>query len=425
MSKLIRSIRTPGAILMGLGAILGTGIFVSLAFATQVAGNGIIISIIVAGILAIANGLSSAQLAAAHPVSGGTYEYGYRFLGSYWGFSAGWMFLLAKSASAATAVIGTTSYLFQFLDIIPPTWVQTLLNLSLLIVISWLVSGGIKRSNKANIIIVSITLFGLAALVGTGLIINKASVPGFDLSFSDISINSVFYASALMFVAFTGYGRIATLGEEVEEPERTIPRAIIFSLIATLVIYISIAVTAIGAMGTKGFGDTISGNSAPLVQVADSFDSPLLMLIVSFSAITAMIGVLLNLLLGISRVVLGMARRQDIPEKLSKIEASTGSPARSVWVTCILIGVLVLSGDIRLTWSFSAFTVLIYYAITNLSALKLPPDLRLYPRWITTVGLSGCLFLAFFVDPAIWITGISLLIAGLVWHYFAQKLVPG
>src|SRR5690625_2717077 len=174
-NELHRVVRTPGAILMGLGSILGTGIFVSIAIATQVAGSGVIIAIVIAAALATCNGLSSAQLAAAHPVSGGTYEYGYRFMGSHYGFSAGLMFLIAKSASAATAVLGTVGYLFYALGISDmgisdmgisaEPWVLAASGLLLLIIMTGLVSGGISRSNTANKVIVTVTLIGLVSLV--------------------------------------------------------------------------------------------------------------------------------------------------------------------------------------------------------------------------------------------------------------------
>ena len=155
-AALQRVIKTPGAVLMGLGSIVGTGIFVSIAIATQVAGTGIILAIAIAALLATFNGLSSAQLAAAHPVSGGTYEYGYRFLGSYFGFTAGWMFMIAKSASAATAVLGCVGYVFYALDVDAGRWVHAGAGLALLAVMTWLVSGGIQRSNNCHTVIVGV-----------------------------------------------------------------------------------------------------------------------------------------------------------------------------------------------------------------------------------------------------------------------------
>jgi basic amino acid/polyamine antiporter, APA family len=419
--ELRRHIKTPGAILMGLGSIVGTGIFVSIAIATQVAGTGIIIAIFIAAVLATFNGLSSAQLAAAHPVSGGTYEYGYRFLNSWFGFTAGWMFMIAKSASAATAVLGTMAYLNYALGVQSTGSMQVLLGLVLLFVMTWMVSGGISRSNKANKVIVGITLAGLAAFVLAGLTVQGLPVEPVLDAFSDTTWGGILYASALMFVAYTGYGRIATLGEEVDEPRKTIPKAIILAMICIVVLYLSVSLTAVQIMGAAGFGATLDGDAAPLVMAAQALQMPLVGWMVTIAAITAMLGVLLNLLLGLSRVLLGMGRRRDVPSGLALIKAETGSPAVAVWATGGIIALLVLSGDVVFTWSFSAFTVLIYYAITNLAALMLPAKQRLYPRIVPALGLVGCLFLAAFIEMSIWLPGIGSVVVGLLWHAIARK----
>lgn len=406
---------------MGLGSIIGTGIFVSIAIATQIAGSGIIIAIVIAAFLAVFNGLSSAQLAAAHPVSGGTYEYGYRFLGSYFGFTAGWMFLVAKSASAATAVLGCVGYIFYALNIGATAWEVVSTGLVLLFIMTFLVSGGISRSNLANKFIVYITLFGLTTLVGAGLYYNGLPTQPIIDSLTDTSLSAILYASALMFVAYTGYGRIATLGEEVSNPRKTIPRAIILAMVLIVLIYLAVSLTAIQMMGAEAFGQTVGGDAAPLMMVAQTLSMPFIGSIVTIAAITAMLGVLLNLLLGLSRVMLGMSRRNDLPTRLAHISVKNQSPATAIWVTGAIIGVLVLSGDVIFTWSFSAFTVLIYYAITNLSALFLPEELRLYPKIIPVMGLVGCLFLAFWIDPTIWLIGLLVILVGLIWHSVAQR----
>jgi APA family basic amino acid/polyamine antiporter len=420
-SALTRVIRTPGAIMMGLGSIIGTGIFVSIAIATQVSGNGIILAILIAALLATFNGLSSAQLAAAHPVSGGTYEYGYRFLGSYAGFAAGWMFMVAKSASAATAVLGCIGYLFYAFDYHPDSWVVPASGIALLTVMTYLVSGGISRSNTANISIVSFTLFGLAVLVTAGLFVNGLPTDPIINAFTGVESQNVLYAAALMFVAYTGYGRIATLGEEVAEPRKTIPKAIIWAMMVIVVIYLLVTLTALQAMGAEAFGSSLEGDAAPLMMVAQAFQLPVVGTIVTLAAITAMLGVLLNLLLGLSRVLFSMARRRDVPNRLAEINPKTQSPAAAVWVTGVIIGLLVLSGDVVFTWSFSAFTVLIYYAITNLSALMLPEDQRLYPKIIPALGLFGCVFLAFWIEPTIWLSGVAVLFVGMMWHTVALR----
>ncbi|MDZ7660332.1 APC family permease [Fodinibius sp.] len=419
--ELKRAIKTPGAILMGLGSIVGTGIFVSIAIATQVSGNGIVIAIVIAAMLATFNGLSSAQLAAEHPVSGGTYEYGNRFLNSYFGFTAGWMFLIAKSASAATAVLGCVGYLFYAFDVGAVNWLIVVAGLFLLLIMTILVSGGISRSNQANKYIVSVTLVGLASLVVVGLFFNGIPTRPIVDAFTDTSGSSILYASALMFVAYTGYGRIATLGEEVSEPRTTIPKAIILAMVFIVILYLAVSLTALQVMGAEAFGQTVDGEAAPLMVVAQTLSVPVIGPVITIAAITAMLGVLLNLILGLSRVMLSMARRRDLPGALAKVNPNTQSPVAAVWMTGVLIGLLVLSGDVVFTWSFSAFTVLIYYAITNLSAFVMPKDLRLYPRWIPAMGLFGCLFLAFWIEPTIWISGVLLIGVGLIWHTITRK----
>lgn len=156
--------------------------------------------------------------------------------------------------------------------------------------------------------------------------------------------------------------------------------------------------------------------------VAQALSVPVIGTVITIAAITAMLGVLLNLLLGLSRVLLSMARRRDMPAKLAKVDSKTQSPVVAVWVTGGIIGVLVLSGDVVFTWSFSAFTILIYYAITNLAALSMPAKLRLYPRWIPVTGLFGCLFLAIWIEPTFWIGGLALLGIGLIRHAIALQL---
>lgn len=407
---------------MGMGSIIGTGIFVSIAIATQVAGNGVIIAIMIAAVLATFNGLSSAQLAAAHPVSGGTYEYGYRFLGSYFGFTAGWMFLIAKSASAATAVLGCAGYLFYAFGAESDSWLLVGAGLIILVIMTALVSGGISRSNKANTVIVTLTLLGLSALVIAGYVVEGIPAQPVMDAVTDTSGSAILYATALMFVAYTGYGRIATLGEEVSNPRHTIPRAIIIAMACIVLLYLAVSLTALQVMGAGAFGRTVEGEAAPLMMVAQALSVPFIGPVVTFSAITAMLGVLLNLILGLSRVMLGMARRKDLPHTLSRINRTNQSPVAAVWVTGFIIGILVLSGDVVFTWSFSAFTVLIYYAITNLSALWLPDDLRLYPRWIPACGLFGCLFIAFWIDQTIMISGLGLIGIGLIWHTIVLKI---
>ncbi|NDJ53057.1 MAG: amino acid permease [Chloroflexi bacterium] len=425
--RLKRELGVFGAVMMGLGSIVGTGVFVSIAIAAGIAGPMVILATAIGATVATANGLSSAQLAANHPVSGGTYEYGYRYLNSWLGFIAGWTFLLAKSASAATAALGFAGYLLVAIGLDNPG-LAVPLALGAVIVLTVIVLSGIRRSNTTNIVIVSITLLTLLAFVMFGLspTFSSASetlqpffVVGPD---SDRSlIPSLLYASALMFVAYTGYGRIATLGEEVREPRQTIPRAIITTLVFTMILYGGVATVAVGAAGAEVLSNTVTGRAAPLEIIAQGFGVPILPQVMAFGAITAMLGVLLNLILGLSRVLLAMGRRRDMPAATAQLNQAETTPWVAVIVMGSVIAGLVLIGDVRTTWSFSAFTVLIYYSITNLAALQLSNEERLFPRWVSIFGLAACLFLAFWVEPTIWLVGLGLIAVGLLWHFVAQR----
>lgn len=416
-----------GAIMMGLGSIIGTGVFVSIGIATDVAGPAVILAVVIAALVAICNGLSSAQLAANHAVSGGTYEYGYRYLNSWLGFSAGWMFLLAKSASAATAALGFAGYLLNAFEV-QDRILQITIALVTVGVLTAIVLRGIRQSNRTNIVIVSITLGSLLFFVLVGLpVVFSAGLSHYTPFFAPAAdtrspVQALLYASALMFVAYTGYGRIATLGEEVHEPRRTIPRAIIVTMVLTMVLYTSVATVGIGAVGAGTFGQAATQQAAPLEVAARSFPVPGASQIMVIGAITAMLGVLLNLLLGLSRVLMAMGRRRDMPPVVARLNEAGTTPYVAVVVIGIVIAALVLTGSVKTTWSFSAFTVLIYYAITNLAAIRLAAGERLYPQWVAWLGLIACLFLAFWVDWQIWLIGVGLLAFGLVWHFIAQRL---
>jgi APA family basic amino acid/polyamine antiporter len=418
---LARVVGVPGAVLLGLGSIVGTGIFVSLGTAAGVAGPSVVAAVALAAGVATLNGLSSAQLAASHPVSGGTYEYAYRYVSPSAGFLAGWMFLCAKSASAATAALGFAGYVLTSLGVGGGA-ARIALGLAAVAVVTTLVAGGIRRSSRANAVIVSITLLALAAFVLAGLPDAVAGAGSHLRPFfrGEDGVGAFLHGAALMFVAFTGYGRVATLGEEVRDPQRSIPRAIGITLLVSLALYLAVGFVAVAAAGPEALARATEGRAAPLEVVARGFGVPGVAWAVATGAVTAMLGVLLNLVLGLSRVWLAMARRGDAPRSLAHV-SERGSPSRAVVLTGLLVAALVLTGSVRLTWSFSAFTVLIYYALTNLAALRLPPESRRYPRWVPAAGLLACLGLAFWVEARIWITGTALAAAGLAWHAWRAR----
>jgi len=420
--NLQRSLGLGGAVLLGLGSIIGTGVYVSIGIAAGVTGASVLLAVAAAALVATFNGLNSAQLAANHSVSGGTYEYAYRLLNPRWGFTAGWTFLLAKSASAATAALGFASYLLTALD--GDAGLRVPLALLALAILTAVALGGVQRSNAFNLGVVALAIGALCLFVvgSLGALDEANFVPFFT---ADQPLPDFLQATALMFVAYTGYGRIATMGEEVREPRRTIPRAIISALLASMLLYGLVALAAVGAVGAATLADLTAQGRAPLELIARQLGQPALGQVVAIGAIAAMLSVLLNLVLGLSRVLLAMGRRHDMPPLVARLNAANTAPPYAVLGVSLLIGLLILTGNVVATWSFSAFSVLIYYAITNLAALRLQAEQRLFPRWVALLGLGGCAFLAFWVDLPIWILGLALIAAGLAWQQAARRFLFG
>jgi len=345
-----REIGLTGAILMGLGSIVGTGVFVSIGIAAGVAGSNVLLAIFLASLLAIGD------------------------------------LLLIALALAVLALLA----------------VLTLL--------------GIKRTNLINSLIVGTTLVSLTVLICFGM---PSAVSRVEENLAGLfALNKqsswdLLHATALMFVAYTGYGRIATLGEEVKSPGKTIPRAMIMTLAATMLLYLSVGFVAVALVGPKELAMSAKTSIAPLLHAAQSLQAPWINVVLLVGAITAMLGVVLNLVLGLSRVALAMARRNDLPRSLSVVNQN-GIPKRATILVVIIIGGLVLLGDVRVSWSFSAFTVLLYYSLTNLCAIRIEKQSRLYPVWISWAGLVGCLSLAFWVTPKVVFTGLIVLLVGLI-----------
>lgn len=422
--QLKRVVGLPGAVMLGLGSILGTGVFVSLLFAVQLAGDWGVVAVLLAAGLAICNGLSSAQLAASHPVSGGAYEYGYRFLTPTLGFNAGWMFLIAKGASAATAALAFAECLRHIVPAIADVDVRVSAVVTLAVV-TGLVLSGVRRSVRVNTIIVAVVLVSLGVFSASSLASANWQT---SLNSADFNLKDVLRATALCFVAYTGYGRVATMGEEIREPAKNIPRAVIATLVVTSAVYLAVAIAVVVIVNSPSGDDLLRSSRTLDSLLAASGAGRTTTAIVAFGAMLAMLGVLLNLVLGLSRVVLAMARRSDLPTYFAGLSANGESPQRAVVFVAVLIGLLMMSGDILRTWSMSAFAVLIYYATTNLCAMRQPIEERRYPRLISLAGFCGCLGLAPFIALKTIVSGGGLLIVGLLIKLVAnvrQRKSPG
>ncbi|HHT35516.1 MAG TPA: amino acid permease, partial [Bacteroidales bacterium] len=301
-NELLRALTLKDAVGVGLGAIIGAGIFVVTGVAAGVSGPAFIVGLIIAGVIASFNGLSSAQLAAVYPHSGGTYEYGYQLLSPSFGFSAGWMFLISKLSAAGVVAIGFGSYFHQLLPVASPM----LLSVVAVILLTVVNLFGIKKAGVLNLVIVTFTLLSLLYLGFGGIpaVVKRNFTP-----FAPFGISGIAEAAALLFFAFTGYARIATLAEEVHHPEKTIPRAVVITIASAILLYAAVSVVAIGVVGAE----QMAASTSPLQVVANALTTTAVSSVVTIGASTAMLGVLLSQILGISRMMLAMGRRNDLP----------------------------------------------------------------------------------------------------------------
>ncbi|MFP3883334.1 MAG: APC family permease [Actinomycetota bacterium] len=392
--RLKRDLGLGGAIVTGLGSIIGTGAFVAIGLASGRWGDIVIVAIPLAAVVAVFNGLSSAFLAGRFPVAGGTYEYGYQALNPWLGFTAGWLFLLAKTASAATAALGVGLYLGIGGPVVPILAVAG---------VTAMVLAGLRRTAWLNTTLVVVSAGAIVYFASSNLIQDEGT---FDFV-TPWAGNELAAAVAFLFVAYTGYGRIATLGEEVKRPDTVIPRAVVITLAIAASLYMLVEI------GGRYSGGPLWGADAGIVEAGGT--------VVAIGAITAMLGVLLNLILGLSRVWLAMGRRGDMPAGLARLDRRS-QPAVAIIVSAALVAGLTLLGDIGLAWSFSAMTVLLYYGMTNLAALAV--DRTRPTSWL---GLGSCVFLSFFVSFGVWAAGASLVAVGLVWktgYARSRKAIP-
>jgi len=413
-ASLRRDLGLLDAVGIGLGAIIGAGLFVVTGVAAGVAGPAFLVGLVLAGLAAACNALSSAQLAAAFPVAGGTYEYGCRVLHPWLGFAAGWMFLVSKLAAGSTVALGFASYLAALAPAVPQRGAAVAAVL-VLTAVNYL---GIQRTARLNTVIVAITVAVLGCFVVGGLPLLQCA---HFRPFAPAGPGAILEAAALLFFAFTGYARLATLGEEVHEPRRTIPRAILLALGLATVLYLAVAVVALGTIGAA----EMAASSSPLARAAAAFSLPGAEWAVGLGAVTAMLGVLLSQQLGISRMVLAMARRRDLPGGLDHVHRTFAVPDRAILLTGGVMTVLVLVGTLEVVIQTAAFTILLYYSVTNAAALRLARADKLVRDWVPVLGLAGCLLLAGALPAATWVHGGLILTVGVLFRLGRQARAGG
>jgi basic amino acid/polyamine antiporter, APA family len=406
-ARLVRRLGTFDAVVIGLGSMIGAGVFAAFAPAARAAGSALLLGLVIAGVVAYCNATSSAQLAAAYPTSGGTYVYGRERLGDWWGFAAGWAFVIGKTASCAAMALTFATYAVPSWH-----WAQRVVGLAGVLALVAVNYRGVTRTATLTRVLVACTLVALAVVVGVilaGRSINSGHLDGAAALGAHVDAYSVLQAAGLLFFAFAGYARIATMGEEVIDPERTIPRAIPIALGLTVAVYLAVGTCVLLAAGP----DAIGRSAAPLATAVDAAGASYAVPIVRVGAALASLGALLALLAGVSRTSLAMAREGDLPRWLGAVHPRYRVPHHAELALAAVVGVLVLTTDLRGVLGFSSFGVLVYYAIANASAFTQPPDQRRWPRALNVLGMVGCVVLAVTLPPASIAAAAGLLAVGL------------
>jgi APA family basic amino acid/polyamine antiporter len=399
--RLRRALGLVDAVAIGFGAMVGAGIFVVLGFAAQLTGPSLLIALVVAGAVAAANALTSAQLAAAFPQAGGAYEYGYRLLSPAAGFAAGWMFLVSKTAAAGTVALALGGYIDGLGIHVPPRGVAV----GAITLFTCLNYFGIKRSSRVNLAIVGASLGSLLIFIVAGA---STVRPEYLQPLLPQRPGPFLEAAALLFFAYTGYARVATLAEEIRDPSRTIPRAVMITVAGAILLYLVVALVALG----NGGAEPLARTTTPLLTTARSLRVPGIDRVVSAGAVVAMLGVVLSQLLAMSRTALAMARRGDLPARLKEIHPVHGVPRHSVLAVGAAAALVAGAGGLHATASAASFAILLYYGIANAAALRLPRHAKPYGDTVPIIGLASCLLLSFSLQPSVIATGVVTLMCG-------------
>jgi APA family basic amino acid/polyamine antiporter len=398
-APLSRRLGLTDAVTIGLGSMIGAGVFAAFAPAAAAAGPGLLLGLALAAVVAYCNASSSARLAALYPQSGGTYVYGRERLGPFWGYLAGWAFVVGKTASCAAMAMTVGFYV----------WPQQAHAVAVAAVVALTVLNcfGVQRSALLTRLIVAVVLAVLAAVV-VGISFTGAADQ--TVLSGDTTVLGVLQAAGLLFFAFAGYARIATLGEEVRDPARTIPRAIPLALGLTLVVYVAVGISVLSVLGSDGLAEA----TAPVADAVTAAGLPWMSPIVRVGAALAAMGALLALILGVSRTTLAMARDGHLPAVLATVHQPSGVPRHAEIAVGAVVAVLAATVDLRGAIGFSSFGVLMYYAIANCAAFTLGR------KAVPVVGVIGCVVLAFTLPWASVVAGAAVLAAGALVYRFRR-----
>ncbi|WP_246533667.1 APC family permease [Microbacterium flavescens] len=391
--------------------MIGAGVFAAFGPAAAAAGSGLLVGLAIAALVAFGNATSTAQLAVAHPTSGGTYAYGRAELGPWWGFVAGWGFVVGKLASCAAMALTFAAYAA------PPGWERpvAIVTVAALAAVNWF---GVTRTAQATRVIVVVVLLALAvAIAAGGAAPDHAGWLAPEALWSE-GAYGILQSAGLLFFAFAGYARIATMGEEVRDPARTIPRAIILAFVGALIVYTLVAVTVLSTLGPEATAASTEPVAAATAAAGWAWAEP----VVRVGAAAASLGALLALIAGIGRTTFAMAHEGDLPRALSAVHPRWRVPHRADLAIAVVVIVAVLVADLRGVIGFSSFGVLLYYLVANVAALRQRAGARRYPRVLQVVGAAGCVVLGMTLPWQSVVAGALVVAAGIVYRMLRLRL---
>jgi len=403
--QLKRSLGLWSATAINVGAIIGGGIFVVTGIVAGYAGSALIISIAVAALIACFTALSFTELSTWQPVEGSAYEYTRQLVSPFAGFLSGWMWIVANTFGGAAVSLGFAYYLRSALPSLPVNIVAAVVCLAFTALNFY----GVRQSAILNNVFVAIKLAVLAFFVVFGLFFFKAQNFTPFVPFS----TGVLFGAYFIFFAYGGFARATIVAEEVKDARRNVPRAVLLSVGISTVVYILVGTVAVGLLGATGLGNS----GSPLASAIGMSGNPLSVQIVSFGGLVATASVLLTGVLGVSRMMFSMSRRNDLPKQLSKVHERYCTPYISVWAVGIAMTLLVLFFDLTNVVAVSTFALLFWYVFANIAAFKLKVEKRLFPRFMPILGFATCLILlaiVFAVAQTAWILGLAFLAVGSV-----------
>lgn len=427
--ELKRRISLFGVTVYGVGNVLGAGIYALIGEVIGITGNLSWLAFILASVTGALTGLSYAELSSMFPKSAAEFVYTEKaFKIRLLSFLLGWIIIFSGILSAATVALGFAGYLAALIGF-SPIFLVIIFAVILIVIVSLINFVGIRASTWTNIIFTIIEASGLILIIIIG-IPSLGTVNYFVLPIGG-SFGAIFSSVALIFFAYIGFEDIANIAEEVKEPSRNLPRAIIYSIIITTVLYCLTAISVVSILQDNPFADP----QAPLSSVASKVLGPVGGIIMSFIALFATANTVLIMMIVTSRMMYGMARDKALPKGLSKVSPKFRTPALAVLVTMILTIIPLFLGDIKTIADATVFGVLINFFLVNLSLIvlrKKKPDLerpfKLKPniRWLPIVALLGCIVcfgLLFTFDLLTIIIQAIIVLCGIIVFYAMKSKI--